>query len=129
MSRDFEPTDFGKIAEEIVEKIKNNTPISIQDREEGFLRTAISRAYYCVFLLARERMFVEVQKIPKDETIHREVNLWLCRKIGKRGSDKFSSLRRLRNQADYDLPPIFRADVRVAELALGIARKLMKSIK
>jgi hypothetical protein len=65
MTKEFEPNDFAGIAEEIIEKIKNNTAISIQDREEGFLRTAISRAYYCVFLLARESMRREGQKFPE----------------------------------------------------------------
>jgi uncharacterized protein (UPF0332 family) len=128
MSKDFESIDFGYIAEEIIEKIKNNETINVQDKEEGFLRTAISRAYYCVFLTAREKMRRELQKIPKDENVHQAVNQWLGKKNGKKAYDKFFNLRKMRNNADYDLPPNFRADVKVAEMALGLARELLRAV-
>jgi uncharacterized protein (UPF0332 family) len=128
MSKDFEPIDFVYIAAEIIEKIKNNETINAQDKEEGFLRTAISRAYYCVFLTAREKMRRELQKIPKDENVHQAVNRWLAKKNGKKAYDTFFNLRKMRNSADYDLPPNFRADVKVAEMALGLARQLLRAV-
>jgi hypothetical protein len=54
------------------------------------------------------------------------VDYWLGRRFGKRAYDKFFNLRKLRNRADYDLPPSFRTVVVNAEMALGIVKELMR---
>lgn len=84
----FDPTLFLNIARELG-----------QTSEEERLRTAIGRAYYAVFLVAREKLGVTTRK-----QVHQMVIEELRRKPGTRAiGDQLDRLRRLRTEADYDL--------------------------
>lgn len=96
----FDPADFLRLAEEM------------SAGDEARLRTAVSRAYYAVFLLARQRFGVGD---PTPEA-HREVFRVLYRRRGPAVAARMRSLRRLRNASDYDL----RATVGTPEVARAL---------
>lgn len=68
--------------------------------DEPGLRTAISRAYYAPFLIARTRTGVALTSSNVHTEVHREVR----RRHPPTGS-QLAALRRMRNVADYDLLP------------------------
>ena len=121
MSKVFDPAEFGKIAEEIVENVENNAVF--RKSREAFLRTAISRAYYSAFLLAREKKRLEVGIVSKSPEVHKEVMDWVYQKFGKKKYDQFLNLRRMRNEADYELEK--SVDVNHAKLAVKLFRKIV----
>jgi hypothetical protein len=65
--------------------------------EERHIRTAVGRAYYTAFLIARDKLGVVVQK-----DVHTEV-IRALRGRNRAWADKLDSLRRLRLAADYEL--------------------------
>jgi len=83
----FSPNEFICLAEELAE-----------DEREAWLRAAISRAYYGVFLIAREAMNVTT----RDGRAHRETSERL-KKHKMRMGLKLSQLHGLRKKADYVL--------------------------
>lgn len=102
----FDPADFLRLAEEM------------SAGDEARLRTAVSRAYYAVFLLARQRFGVG-DLTPE---AHREVYRTLYRRRGPTAAASMRSLRRLRNASDYNL----RATIGAQEVAraLELAREV-----
>lgn len=67
--------------------------------EERYIRTAVGRAYYTAFLIARDNLHVVVQK-----DVHTEV-IRVLRGRNRGWADQLASLRRLRVAADYELTP------------------------
>jgi uncharacterized protein (UPF0332 family) len=84
----FDPTLFLNMAQELG-----------QTSEEERLRTAIGRAYYAVFLVAREKLGVVTRR-----RVHQTVIEELKKTPGMRAiGDQLDRLRQLRTEADYDL--------------------------
>ncbi|MBB3280121.1 hypothetical protein FUT87_09835 [Mitsuaria sp. TWR114] len=108
----FNPSEFLCLAEELAE-----------DEREAWLRSAISRAYYGVFLVARDAMKVTV----RDGRAHRLTRERLMTH-GKQLAFRLSLLHGLRKKADYVLDQ--RVDMKCAADALSIAwdlhRKLLR---
>lgn len=73
-----------------------------QQTDEARLRTAVGRAYYAAFLIAKTKTMV-VQR----EGAHNEVRARLMSRPprGKHLADKLRDLFELRNTADYELVP------------------------
>ncbi len=108
----FNPSEFLLLAEELAE-----------DEREAWLRSAISRAYYGVFLIARDALNVTV----RDGRAHRQTRERLMTH-GKRMAFSLSLLHGLRKKADYVLDQ--NVDMKCAADALNIAwdlhRKLLR---
>jgi uncharacterized protein (UPF0332 family) len=116
----FDWNDFLTLAEELATKL-----------DDASKRTAISRAYYCVFNLASARAESKVGPRPKDVPSHQ----WCwdqyistpdltCRQLGNTGE----RMKRMRHKADYRATDIFRLDDEVRrvlqeahELLAGLA--------
>src|SRR5579863_7841486 len=70
------------------------------DANEIKLRAAVGRAYYAVFLAAREKFGVTATK-----DVHAEVGRAVGRSLGRIASDKLFAFKSLREAADYQFPP------------------------
>jgi hypothetical protein len=80
--------------------------LALPDREEAKLRTAVGRAYYALFLIARERTGTRGRK-----NVHQQVlNALRRRRAYRSTADQLDALRRLRVVADYQLLPEDSAD-------------------
>lgn len=90
MVEPLEPLAFLRVAQELA-----------REGDEAALRTAIGRAYYALFLMARDKTGVTSTR-----AVHTEV-IWAVRKRpGARAIvDQLDALRRLRIIADYQLLP------------------------
>src|SRR2546422_3835357 len=98
--------------------------------DEASHRTAISRAYYCVFNLASARAESKVGPRPIDAPSHQwcwdqylgTFNL-ACRQLGNTGD----RMKRLRVRADYGAADIFRLDDEVRRI-LEDARQFLTDL-
>ena len=86
----FEPTEFLRVA----------YALATEDADEAALRTAVGRAYYALFLIARDKLGVVTT-----EKVHGEVIGILNRRNRTRIANQLSSLLNLRLAADYQLVP------------------------
>lgn len=92
----FDPLAFLTVARELV----------LLDKAEARLRTAVGRAYYALFLIARERTGIRGRR-----DVHKRVISAVRRRRGYRSTaDQLDALRRLRVVADYQLLPEDPAD-------------------
>ena len=99
------------------------------DANEAAWRTAVSRAYYAAFHVAR-RWFTDLNfNVPRADRAHQ----YLVFRLGNSGESAveqarrdLDTLRRLRNRADYDeVPALTQAQaVAAVQLAEGIIQKL-----
>lgn len=90
MSAPFDPEEYFRFAREI----------AATSQSEAALRSAVSRAYYAVFLLARERMDVRVTARAHESVIRRlaeDGHVFLASLLG--------TIRSFRELADYSLAP------------------------
>ena len=103
--------------------------LAMRSSDEASLRSAVSRAYYAAFCIARNRLLQEGEEIPKTGEAHTTV--WTkyrfsaqkhLKDVGTTGD----RLRRSRNKADYDdeLPDISA----MVEDAIAKARRLLHSL-
>ena len=67
--------------------------------DEAQLRTAIGRAYYTLFIIARDNL-----RIAGEEGVHAQV-IYQLRRQDRRIGDQLDFLRHLRTIADYELLP------------------------
>ena len=97
IEEDFNPEDFYKIAENIYNKLNTSTI----PYKEAWIRTAISRLYYSIFLYLRN--MIGYKKYHKRD-IHQIVSEILIDKGGlfTKIGYKLSEIREIRNTADYD---------------------------
>jgi hypothetical protein len=87
----FDPLKFLRLARELAH----------QSQEEVTLRTAIGRAYYALFLVARGKAGIR-----GSQNVHSAVIKAVRRRPGYRAvADQLDALRRLRVVADYQLLP------------------------
>ena len=89
MTKPFDPIEYLKLAQRL----------SAHSQDEACLRAAVSRGYYAVFLMVRERT-----KGFSNDTSHRGVQKALKTR-SRYASSRLASLHRLRKVADYDLTP------------------------
>jgi uncharacterized protein (UPF0332 family) len=85
-------------------------------------RTAISRAYYAAFHVARQLLEELGFRVPRADRAH----AYLTMRLNNRGhaqvqyaASDLHSLRSLRNQADYDLQRTIRQSVAVAQAQIS----------
>lgn len=72
-----------------------------QEADEATLRTAIGRAYYALFLVARDKT-----RVKSTRAVHTEVVSAVKKRQGYRATaDQLDALRRLRVITDYQLLP------------------------
>lgn len=91
MPEPFKPSEFLLLAKEL----------GCQSTDEARLRSAVGRAYYSVFLIAREKAGV-----PNKRNVHSRTHAALKKMPGCRtAGDMLSKLSRLREVADYELLP------------------------
>src|SRR5437773_586053 len=87
----------------IMELAQELARLAAVDQNEIKLRSAISRAYYAAFLLARDKL--KVPSGPGTPEIHREV-INQVRRRSKMFGDYLYELKELRKTADYDFPAV-----------------------
>ena len=90
MLDELDPLDFWRLAQRLGEAGADDTQ----------LRTAVGRAYYAIFLIARQATGV-VDRHDAHTKVLRELNQ---RSLGAAGSE-LDQLRKLREVADYELRP------------------------
>lgn len=90
----FDPTGFLRIARSLVSR---------GDADEAELRTAVGRAYYGVFLVARERLTSTGEITPTWTSEDHWAVITALRSRGGPFGDQLHRLRRERNRDDYDL--------------------------
>ncbi len=117
MSNRFDPHDFLEAATSLA-----------ASSDEALLRTAVGRAYYSVFLVARDRLGVV-----QEEGAHAEVRSRLTRRNnGGRIAEQLKRLYELRTTADYNLDPQdpdYQNWSDNWQRALGWANKLMPIVE
>lgn len=84
----FDPSEFLRVANELAETVD----------DEARLRTAIGRAYYAVFLRARDKVGLRRHQ----RHIHGQV-IGRLRDTDRSAADQLDKLETLRGEADYDL--------------------------
>jgi len=103
--------------------------LAVRSTDEASLRSAISRAYYAVFCIARNRLLEEGEEIPKTSEAHSAVWTKYRESAQKRRKDigiTGDRLRRSRNKADYD--DEFPSISAVVQDAVVKARHLLDSL-
>lgn len=96
MIQPLDPLAFLSLARELANR----------DGEEAELRTAVGRAYYALFLIAREKIGIRGPR-----KIHtRVIDALKKRRAYRSTADQLDALRRLRTVADYQLLPDDQAD-------------------
>lgn len=107
----FNPREFLNLAGELI----------LLSDGEGKIRTAIGRAYYASFLIARDAIGIN-EKMPE---VHRRVVSVL---YGRNPviANKLHLLRRQRNFADYDTGITLSAND--AETAIGLAEAVINEV-
>ena len=119
---DFDPAEFNKLAEELLRNL-SGAPVATSGPDQARVRTAIGRAYYAAFLVAREKLSDLGKITPKRNW---EDHRLLVDALGTEGGDlgsRMHYLRRKRNQADYNLNPsgfTLQAGQYWLDIALGI---------
>jgi hypothetical protein len=111
----FDPRDFLALARRL----------AWHSTDQASLRSAVSRAYYSVFLLARGKVGVTTRERPHKAVID------ALKKLDYSLGTKLAALRRLRTIADYDIMPRCVRDrdwVRNWARANGYAGDLMRWI-
>ena len=89
MNLKFNPREFLDLARELASSNK-----------EANLRAGISRAYYAIFLIARDKA-----GFTRKQGTHGKVKSAVRKRKGRGTSEKLGSLRKLRVVADYQLIP------------------------
>ena len=87
-------------AEAIFQLAQELAALAGETGDEIKLRSAVSRAYYAVFLLAREKM-----RVVGEHDVHAEVQRRINRRYGSSIGDYLYQMRRRRVAADYEFPP------------------------
>lgn len=91
MNQPLDPLSLIELAQEL----------AVQDGEEVKLRTAVNRAYYALFLIAREKIGLQSR-----DNVHTKTIQAIKRQRGYRAAgEQLDALRRLRTIADYELLP------------------------
>ena len=107
---------------DIAERTLQSKDVVTLQLNEGVLRTAISRAYYAVFILARHILGLDLHKTPE---VHRIV-VEKLRELSKPLGDKLQELRRRRNEADYEVHATIT--INTLKQAHTIARTLLHEL-
>jgi len=118
MTQPFDSLDFLGIARELGNR----------NQDEASLRTAVGRAYYALFIVARDKLGFATKK----RAVHTLVAKELKKRKGYRSTaDQLTALKRLRHAADYQMLPYNPADrdwqnnwSRAENLVKQILRKL-----
>jgi uncharacterized protein (UPF0332 family) len=100
-----------------------------QGATEADWRSAVSRAYYAVFHVARQ-LFTDCGfTVPRADRAHPYLWLRLCNSgdagVQRAGAD-LDALRRLRNHADYDVNQLLRQATALSQTQ--IARHIMQAL-
>ena len=115
----FDPAEFLRVA----------ITLAAQDADEAALRTAVGRAYYSVFLDARDRLGVTTV-----EGVHGEVIRLLARR-NRPLADQMRRLFNLRVVADYQMTPEgehdrdWRSNWARAQKAVATIRLLLQRVR
>ncbi len=112
----FKPELFYELAQKLLEDSNYET--------NSRIRTAVSRAYYAAFLTARSRLEVLNFNLHRQQ-VHKEVHEAIKSKDPKL-AQKLSTLRRYRNEADYDLN--LTLTIHAAKSYLEICRIILKPL-
>ena len=92
MTQPFDPLDFLDLAREL----------GARTQDEASLRTAVGRAYYALFIIARDKLGFAMKR----KAVHTLVTKELKRRRGYRSTaDQLAALKRLRHTADYQMLP------------------------
>ena len=96
MIQPLDPLAFLKLAQELANR----------DEKEVRLRTAVGRAYYALFLIARDKLRIRARRDVHKKTI----NALKKRRGYLTTANQLDALKRLRLVADYELLPHNKAD-------------------
>lgn len=106
-----------------------------KDLKEAYLRTAIGRFYFSAFGEAYAYVVRNVETPPKDVERSGEKHRWVAEKLEEsdRGTlrnvgQRLKTLRKYRNQADYDARIKRSTPERMAEFSKDYAQKILKTL-
>ncbi|HUY33665.1 MAG TPA: HEPN domain-containing protein [Pirellulales bacterium] len=115
----MDPTEFIEVAEQLLE-----------DGDEPHLRTAVSRAYYGAFHVARRFLQNCGVEVPRSD-VHDKLR-WCLQQSGSQdleiASRQLDALRAERNKADYDLNDARFKKASRARLQVKTARAIVASV-
>lgn len=129
----FVPRDFFDLSKEIENSVSQNNDISRNSKDAAWLRAAISRAYYAIFLSLKQEFISNPSlrtRINNNAGDHRRIkdelqnlpsNLFYL-------AGFFEDLRDYRNNADYDLPPTYEVDPNDANTATTKASIMLSKL-
>ncbi len=125
-TRSFDPREFYDLVKDSLDCVldRNNEECSVKNTQ-AFHRTLISRTYYSVFLRLRDIYFPYTSGSLR-ENIHSKLINYLRNNGYKDIADKLQILRKIRNQADYDLD--IHISEKIVEFVFKIAQKIHEKI-
>jgi len=102
---------------------------SEKDLEEACLRTSISRSYYGVFCIARNRLIAKGVTIPRIDThkFVREKYQTSQKKVEKKIAKNLRRLWNERKDADYEDKT--KINIQRAKIAIELAKRTLKELK
>jgi len=121
----FDWTQYLNVAEEFIEHSQSST------FREAYLRSAISRSYYCAFCLARNFLKERGTVFPEDKINIHEFVIKTYSESGDRTEEKVGEdLKRLRNdRVNADYFEIMHVTEVIAKLDCGLARNTVDKIE
>ncbi len=134
----FQPLDFLGIAHDIENAIQTGSNLTLGNIERAWMRAAISRAYYSVFLAIRDEILNSRHRntIAYDGTDHAMIfnilNGVLPTHLANIVND-FGTLRTLRGNSDYHMPYFnpphkFEVDQNVLHLAISTSDGIINQL-
>lgn len=129
----FQAEDFLTISKAIEQSVTDGTNIDRHNKDAAWLRSALSRVYFSVFLLLRDAFLKQkrfaplIQRKPED---HTEIAKTLDRLPNEfqHFAIFYRNLRRNRDQADYDLPPNFQVKPNIVSISNVQADEIIRNV-
>jgi uncharacterized protein (UPF0332 family) len=122
----FDPVAFLDLANELLRGLSGR-PTARSDLDRAKVRASISRSYYCVYLVAREKLYSLGIMIPAGRPIDHTTVISAITSLNTELGKPLSRFREKRNRADYNLNPS-GFTLAAGQYWLNTARELVRQI-